>query len=131
MLLVAVVGLLAVSAKADESTDAATAVALEWLGVVDRGNAETSWQTAAPVFQSAVTTAQWSEAMLGMRKPLGELKSRKVRISQYTTSLPGAPAGEYVVIQFDTDFTNKPGAVETVTPMKVDGSWRVSGYYIR
>jgi hypothetical protein len=50
----------------------------------------------------------------------------------YKTSLPGAPDGDYVVIQFVTSFGNKKSAIETVTPMlEKDGSWRVSGYYIR
>jgi len=45
---------------------------------------------------------------------------------------PGAPDGEYVVIQYDSSFENKTEAVETVTPMlDPDGVWRVSGYYIR
>ena len=48
------------------------------------------------------------------------------------TELPGAPDGEYVVFQFDTQFERKRAAVETVTPMRdPDGSWRVSGYFIR
>jgi len=48
------------------------------------------------------------------------------------TSMPGAPDGEYVVIQFESSFANKKSAVETVTPMKgEDGVWRVSGYYIK
>jgi hypothetical protein len=48
------------------------------------------------------------------------------------TELPGAPDGEYVVFQFDTQFEHKRAAVETVTPMRdPDGSWRVSGYFIR
>ena len=48
------------------------------------------------------------------------------------TELPGAPDGEYVVFQFDTQFERKRAAVETVTPMcDPDGSWRVSGYFIR
>ena len=47
-------------------------------------------------------------------------------------SLPGAPDGEYVVLQFDTSFANKKEAVETVTPMlDKDGKWKVSGYYIK
>jgi len=51
---------------------------------------------------------------------------------KYMTSLPGAPDGEYVVIQYKTSFENKKDAVETVTPMKdEDGVWRVSGYYIK
>jgi hypothetical protein len=46
--------------------------------------------------------------------------------------LPGAPDGQYVVIQFETSFENKHNAVETVTPMlEPNGQWRVSGYYIR
>jgi hypothetical protein len=55
-----------------------------------------------------------------------------VKSKEYATSLPGAPDGEYVVIQFETSFENKNDAVETVTPMKdEDGKWRVSGYFIR
>ena len=47
-------------------------------------------------------------------------------------SLPDAPAGKYVVLQFDTSFANKKEAVETVTPrLDADGTWKVSGYYIK
>ena len=47
-------------------------------------------------------------------------------------SLPGAPDGKYVVIQYDTVFENKSSAVETIIPMAdPDGAWRVSGYFIR
>jgi len=67
-----------------------------------------------------------------VRKPLGKVLSRKVINSTYTTLLPGAPDGQYVVIQFETSFENKHNAVETVTPMlEPNGQWRVSGYYIR
>jgi hypothetical protein len=46
--------------------------------------------------------------------------------------LPGAPDGEYVVIQFEASFEKKKAAVETVTPMvDEDGEWRVSGYYLK
>jgi hypothetical protein len=58
--------------------------------------------------------------------------TRKVKTKSYRTSLPGAPDGEYVVIQFDTSFVNKKAAVETVTPMMdKNGVWRASGYYIK
>ena len=63
---------------------------------------------------------------------MGKLISRQVKSTSYRTSLPGAPDGEYVIIQFKTSFDNKKSAIETVTPMKEkDGSWRVSGYYIK
>ena len=60
------------------------------------------------------------------------LVSRRVKTARYATSLPGAPDGQYVVIQYRTSFANKKSAIETVTPMRdSDGQWRVSGYYIR
>ena len=70
--------------------------------------------------------------MQAVRTPLGSLISRQVKTQTYKTELPGAPDGEYVVIQFDTSFENKRSAIETVTPMRdKDGAWRVSGYFIR
>ena len=70
--------------------------------------------------------------MEAVRKPLGQTVSRSLKSKQYQTVLPGAPDGEYVVIQFNTSFEHKRSAVETVTPMKdKDGKWRVSGYYIK
>ena len=66
------------------------------------------------------------------RKPLGKVKSRTLLSKQYTTNLPGAPDGQYVVIQYKTAFEKKAAAVETVTPMlDKDKKWRVSGYYIK
>ena len=54
------------------------------------------------------------------------------RIAAYVKTLPNAPDGEYVVIQYDTNFEHKQGAVETVVPMlDKDGKWRVSGYFIK
>lgn len=49
----------------------------------------------------------------------------------FATSLPGAPDGDYVVLQFATKFENNTKAIETVTPMLNEGHWRVSGYYVR
>jgi hypothetical protein len=63
---------------------------------------------------------------------MGGLISRKVRSATFTRSLPGVPDGEYVVIKYDTQFEHKDSAVETVTPLlEKDGSWKVSGYFIK
>jgi hypothetical protein len=63
---------------------------------------------------------------------LGPFVSRELTGSHYATSLPGAPDGEYVVLTFQAKFENKASAIETVTPMKdTDGSWRVSGYFVK
>lgn len=103
-----------------------------WLDVVDGGSYAKSWENTAAAFKSAVSQADWEKTARGVRAPLGKMVSRKIKSQQYATSLPGAPDGEYVVIQFATTFENKADAVETVTPMlDKDGQWKVSGYYIK
>ena len=103
-----------------------------WLKLVDEGAYDQSWDEAAAFFKSAMNRKQWNSALEMARRPLGKLISRKVLSKTYTTQLPGAPDGEYVVIMFKTSFENKKSAIETVTPMlDKDGQWRVSGYYIK
>ena len=88
--------------------------------------------SAASAFQTAVPREQWVSQVGAVRGPLGAVLSRGVQTSNYTTTLPGAPAGTYVIIQFATSFENRRGAVETVTPVQeADGSWKVSGYYVK
>jgi hypothetical protein len=116
----------------EQAITEAIASAQSWLKIVDDGQYEQSWSQAAEFFRKNVSREQWMTALNGVRKPLGKVISRKVQNSTYTTTLPGAPDGQYVVIQFETSFENKQNAVETVTPMlDSDGQWRVSGYYIR
>ena len=115
-----------------ETEPAAVSVALKWLAGVDEGKYADSWNHAADYFKNAVTKAQWEQSLQSVRKPLGKLISRSIKDATHTTSLPGAPDGEYVVIQFQTSFENKKSAIETVTPMlDPDGVWRVSGYFIK
>ena len=115
----------------DQETEAVTA-AEGWLALVDAGKYGESWKAASGFFKSAVPQGQWEQSLKAVRSPLGKLVSRKLSSKTHMTSLPGAPDGEYLVIQFETSFQNKKSAVETITPMKEkDGKWRVSGYYIK
>lgn len=103
-----------------------------WLALVDAGNYAKSWEMAAAYFKGAVQEEQWVASMKAIREPLGKTHYRTLKYKKYTTTLPGAPDGEYVVLQFETSFQNKRSAIETVTPMRdKDGKWRVSGYYIK
>ena len=111
---------------------AATSAAQTWLTVIDHGDYAQSWQEASAFFRSAVTEDKWKSSLEIVRKPLGKLTSRKVKKAQFATSLPGAPDGQYVILKFASSFENKASAIETITPMMdTDGTWRVSGYYIR
>jgi hypothetical protein len=128
LLLLAGPGLADENAAVNEAQSAAT----KWLALTDAAKYGPSWDEAASLFKAAITKANWETALKGARAPLGTLKARKVKAATFTRSAPGAPDGEYVVIQFETQFEKKAAAVETVTPMREkDGSWRVSGYYIK
>ena len=103
----------------------------KWLALVDGLQYQDSWQQAATLFKQQVSVAQWRQSISAARKPFGSMISRKLISATYTTSLPGAPDGEYVVLQYRTEFRHKKQAIETVTPMLENGRWRVSGYYVR
>lgn len=119
------------AAETDDTSKAQTA-AKAWLALVDAEKYGQSWDEGALLFRSAVMKAEWERAARAARAPLGAVKSRAFKSANFTRSLPGAPDGEYVVIQFDTQFANKASAIETVTPMRdKDGAWRVAGYYVR
>ena len=116
----------------DEKIEVAESAALEWLSLVDSGEYGESWKTGAGLLKRAVTEDQFSHSLDVARGAFGGLISRDIVTRSYETSLPGAPDGEYVVIQYKTSFEKKKEAVETVTPMlETDGTWRVSGYYIK
>ena len=123
-------GLPAWAADKDEVVAAKNAEA--WLALVDQQKYGESWDAAAHLFQDTVARDTWKDALGAARGPLGKVVSRRVKSAESRTSLPGAPDGKYVVIQFDTAFERKKSAVETVTPaQEADGSWKVSGYFIQ
>ena len=135
-LYMAMVLLIAVAVPGQVSSQSSKEEALEaaekWLTLIDEGKYQESWEEAAPLFKSSVTSEQWEQTIRAVRKPIGRVLERNVRSSVYATSLPGAPDGSYYVIQFNSSFSSKKKTVETVTPMKgEDGVWRVSGYFIK
>jgi hypothetical protein len=120
-------------AKADSAAvKAATEATLTWVSRLDTTQYDTTWSTAAALFKNAVSLNQWTQSISAVRSPLGKPLDRQLQSAEFKTSLPGAPDGQYVVIQFRTRFEHKKDATETIVPMlDKDGQWRVSGYFIR
>jgi hypothetical protein len=123
---------MAVSASDSKKLASALFAANKWLALVDQDKYAESWKEAADLFRHTVQSDLWVASLKALREPLGKLISRKVKSAVYKTTLPGAPDGQYVVIEFTSSFKHKKTAVETVTPMLgKDGVWRVSGYFIK
>ena len=125
--------LAATAARAAESAEAkAVATAKSWLALVDGGQYGASWDAAASNFKNSVARSDWERMAASARGPFGKVLSRELASSRAATSLPGAPDGHYVVVQFKTSFEHKAQAVETVTAvLESDGAWRVTGYFIK
>ena len=107
-------------------------IAEHWLLLIDSEKYEESWIEAAELFREAIPKENWISSVQNARSSFGKYLKRDLKSATYTKTLPGAPDGEYIVIQFDAKFGKKEKAVETITPMKdTDGKWRVSGYFIK
>lgn len=105
---------------------------LAWLALVDAGDYAGGWSAGASVLQDTVPKEQFGTTLGAHRGSFGAVQSRRFAKAEYTTVLPGAADGEYVVIEYHTAFEQKAEAVETITPMlDWDGTWKVSGYYVR
>ena len=121
-----------VQASEPDVIDEAKVETLEWLALTDTGQYESSWDSASSLFKAAVAKDDWEKSLSAVRTPIGALETREMAASKFSTTLPGAPDGEYVVFQFSSSFANKAAALETVTAMKdTDGAWRVAGYFIK
>jgi Protein of unknown function (DUF4019) len=110
----------------------ARAAASSWLVLVDTARYSASWEQSADLFKASIGQAAWGSAVQAARAPLGPLRSRELKSSMYTRTLPGEPDGEYVVITYVSQFQNRANAIEIVTPLRgKDGVWRVSGYFVK
>jgi hypothetical protein len=119
-------------AKRAEAEKQAVAAAEAWLALADKEEYSECWESAAGYLRGFVERRAFVQQLGGARKPLGKVVSRELKSKEYTTTVPGAPDGQYVILQYKTSFEHRKSAIETITPMlDKDKKWRVSGYYIR
>jgi len=106
----------------------------KWLAMIDTGKLGTAWDVSAKLLQQVVTRDDWIKGSGEARKPYGKLATRMRERFARTHKIPGAPDGDYAIIEFVATFANGTRATEQITwtlEPDGDGVWRVSGYYIR
>lgn len=119
---------MAAAGSNDAQLRAAIGAAQQWIAFVDQGQYAESWSAAGSLFQSTMQQQQWVQALTGARTPNGTVVSREVAGSELRSNLPGAPAGQYALVSFATNFQNKPDVIETVILVDEGGQWKVVGY---
>ena len=107
------------------------AAASSWIHLVDTQHWDDSWADAGTLFRSQMPQPRWASTIAPIREPLGAVSSRVVKGITKSKSLPGAPDGDYEIVQFQTSFANKVAATETVVVSHEASGWKVDGYFIR
>ena len=102
-----------------------------WLALLDRGHYAESYGATAPLFKNQINATRWSASAYAARLPFGTFSSRELISAIYQHAPNGAPPGDYIVFQYSSEFGDNKRAIETITPMLVNGRWQISGYYIR
>ncbi len=116
----------------DARTSEVQATARAWLVLTDKLDAQASWNAAGDKFKKQMSAEQWGELLQKHREPFGEATQRAVLSTSFATQLPGAPDGDYALLQFRTAFRQKAEGHESLTlERQPDGQWRVVGYFIR
>ena len=104
----------------------------KWLQLLDAGKAGAAWDVSSNQLQSEVKRDKFIAEMRRVRKPLGKLSSRTAVKFARAHDLPGAPSGDYAVIEYDAQYANGKHLSEQLIWAIAEGdSWRVAGYFYR
>ncbi|MGB8535297.1 MAG: DUF4019 domain-containing protein [Acidobacteriaceae bacterium] len=110
---------------------AAERQALGFVGYLDQGRYADSYAYTGMLIRTQLDRDAFSTQIQKTRAGTGALQARELIDAAYTTTLPGAPEGQYVVLHYHVSFANRQDAVETLTLAFAKGYWRIVGYYIK
>jgi hypothetical protein len=105
--------------------------ALGFVGYLDQGRYADSYAYTGMLIRTQLDREAYAAQIAKTRAGTGALIGRELIDAGYTTSVAGAPDGQYVILHYHASFANRQDAVETVTLAFAKGYWRVSGYYIK
>jgi uncharacterized protein DUF4019 len=105
---------------------------MKWLALIDGGNAGAAWDLSSKQLKSSVTRDKFIEGMRDARKSLGKLEGRTAERFARSHQLPGAPEGDYAIIDYTARFAQGKKLQERLVWSIEEGDiWRVAGYEYR
>ncbi|WP_296722444.1 DUF4019 domain-containing protein [Erythrobacter sp.] len=118
-----------VAIRADDRTGEQPA--RDWLALIDASDWGRAIETSGRSMRDSLSAQQLAQAVTSAREPFVAIESRTLAANAAASALPGLPAGEYLILEFGSEFSNRKDAVERVVLGKEDGRWKVIGYFIR
>lgn len=107
---------------------AARQVAEGWIQLLDQGKFDLAYQQMGQAARQQISEHQWKEQLKATRSRYGKLESRIFQNTDYATTLKGAPAGQYVILDYLCTFTSHQTSPETIVMAKTADGWRVAGF---
>ncbi len=98
----------------------------DFLALVDAQRWDDAYERTDSEFRRLNSVEQWSSVSQEVRDLLGPVLSRDL-IGQAWVP---APLAGYEIVRFRASYQNRPEAIETVTFVREDGSWKVAGIWI-
>ncbi|MFO0581839.1 MAG: DUF4019 domain-containing protein [Anaeromyxobacter sp.] len=113
--------------KLDPAAAEAAKAAEAWLGLMDAGKYEQSWDEASALFRGKVTKERWVLQAQGVRGQLGKVTARALDRAA-PMKVDGADAW---VFGWKSGLEKLPEAAEIVTMLRDGGAWRCAGYFVK
>ncbi len=110
---------------------AAQRQAMGFLGYLDDGRFADSYAYTGMLLRARADRESFTSQIQKARAGTGALQARELIDAAYSTSVEGAPEGQYVILHYHSNFANRQDTVETITLALAKGYWRVDGYYIK
>ncbi|MCR8958191.1 DUF4019 domain-containing protein [Variovorax sp. S2] len=138
LLTAAVLWSLLVGTAAAQDVEASDMVqgGMQAIQMIDQGKAEELWSGATQATRKRVTRTDFVAKLSKSRSPLGApLQRTWVAVNRQAVADPDTDtAGQYVSIEYETRFSNKPdGTVRELVSFHLDRDriWRFSSYVLR
>jgi hypothetical protein len=115
-------------ASAENEVDSALALSKTWIGQIDAGHYDESYQFGCDEMHNKVPSDRWAIVLKALRGPWGPVTSRKQISHVYKGTGFEGTSGEFMVITYDSSFTKVNAATEVVVLKWEGGKWRGAGY---
>lgn len=104
----------------------AIAAARDFLALTDAEDWNASWKRTGKGIHAHNSLATWTKVSQSLRARIGTPGKREL----LTVDQVPAPPNGYTVIKFRTDYSRKPGAIETLSLAREGDAWRITGITI-
>jgi hypothetical protein len=115
-------------ASAEDHVDDALNVSKGWVGEIDAGQYDKSYDEGCDAMHDKVKQTTWGTILSALRTPWGSVTSRRQVSHIFKPNGYEGTSGEFMVITYETTFKKLDPAMEVVVLKWDGGQWRGAGY---